>query len=466
MGQNGPALDGVLVARLSSMPHGRGERLHRAYREMDPQPSERGEERMALMPGRSGARGRKAGAASQVGTLTDSFPRVPAARPDASDPRRRSPRRGEEEDFTPPGRLTLPSMPIATPRDAWEAEELPDGYGDGRYQEPYDEGYDVPYGERDAEDWAEQYGARDRIADDEYATRGYSSPLARPLARPLSRPLAPALPEVNYREEADPRLSLYPALPQASVPELVAYRPPRPRVRRATERLVQTARNPWTVARLILALAAAIIGFLHAPAYMGEPSQPLQVAQAQMGLSPGAAITSLVKPETQLKRPDLYDNYAQYQRWGGAACSAAAISEILTAYGVRDATIGHEIDELGKYIDPNWGLLNRHAFAMIAAKHGLRADESNSWTYNQIVYVSEHLGIPVIVNVRISYGYYSFFSGGHFLVVVGGDAQGLAIVDSSEYYIHYLPKSVFYQMFTGYTAAIAPADDHYNLPSN
>ena len=229
---------------------------------------------------------------------------------------------------------------------------------------------------------------------------------------------------------------------------------------------MKTARNPWNMARLILALAAVVLGFMRSPIRMGEPSQPLQVAQAKVSLLAGAPITSLVKPETQLKRPDLYDSYAQFQEWGGAACSAAALSEVLTAYGVRGATIGREIDELGKYISPNWGLLNRHAFAIIAAMHGLRADESTAWTYNQIIYVSEQLGIPVIVNVRISYGYYSFFAGGHFLVVVGGDSQGLAIVDSSEYYIHYLPRDVFYQMFTGYTAAIAPAGDQYTLPAN
>ncbi len=387
------------------------------------------------MPGRPGARGHTGSEGNQRGTLAESLARMPSAHPKvASEPDPR-PWNGEQVDFTPPSRLTLPSTPIATPRDAWEEEELPGGYGadDGGY-----------------------YDARG----------GHTAYSSRARERSLARPLAPGLPEYNDRDDFDPRLDLYPALPDESVPELIAYRPPRPRVRHATERLIRSARNPWTVARLILALAAAILGFLHAPARMGEPSQPLQVAQAQVALSAGAPITSLVKPETQLKRPDLYDSYAQFQEWGGAACSAAAISEVLTAYGIRGATIGHEIDELGKYIDPNWGLLNRHAFAIVAARHGLRADESNSWTYNQIVYVSQHLGIPIIVNVRISYGYYSFFSGGHFLVVVGGDSQGLAIVDSSEYYIHYLPKDVFYQMFTGYTAAIAPADDHYNLPAN
>lgn len=413
------------------------------------------EERTAIMPGRPGARGRKSSQGVQRGTIADSFARMSAIdAEDAGAPHRRSWRDAYDDD-APPGRFSLPSMPVAPQQDTWEEEYLPDVYSD----EPYDERSVL-----NVEEWDAPYTALDELQDPTPTERSRARALARPLMP--ARPLAPALPEYNYRDSADPRLELYPPLPQESAPDLVAYRPARPRARRATERLIQSARNPWTVARLILALAASILGFLHAPLQMGEASQPLQVAQAQVGLLPGASITSLVKPETQLKRPDLYDNYAQFQQWGGAACSAAALSEVLTAYGVRDATIGREIDELGNYISPNWGLLSHHAFAVIAARHGLRADESTSWTYNQIVYVSQQLGIPVIVNVRITYGYYSFFSGGHFLVVVGGDSQGLAIVDSSEYYIHYLPKDVFYQMFTGYSAAIAPADDHYNLPTN
>ncbi len=405
------------------------------------------------MPGRPGARGRKSSEGNRRGTLADSFARMPSVRPEPISEPYVSSWDDAQYDFTPPGRLTLPSVPVATPYDEpydeWDAGEASGGYGDDRSDSP-DSGYFAYDGD----------GGYDGDPD------GRALFASRPRERSLARPLAPALPEYNYRDDFEPRLDLFPALPTESVPDLAAYRPPRPRVHRATERLIKSARNPWTVMRLILALMAAVLGFMHAPSHMGEPSQPLQVAQAQVALAAGAPITSLIRPETQLKRPDLYDNYAQFQQWGGAACSAAALSEILTAYGIRGATIGHEIDEFGNYISPNWGLLNRHAFAIVAAKHGLRADESTSWTYNQMVYVSQQLGIPVIVNVRISYGYYSFFSGGHFLVVVGGDSQGLAIVDSSEYYIHYLPKDVFYQMFTGYTAAIAPAGDHYNLPPN
>ena len=54
----------------------------------------------------------------------------------------------------------------------------------------------------------------------------------------------------------------------------------------------------------------------------------------------------------------------------------------------------------------------------------------------------------------------------HNLVVTCGDDQGLKIVDSSEYYIHYLPKDVFYSMFTGMTVVIVPNDYHYTVPAS
>jgi hypothetical protein len=412
------------------------------------------------MPGRT-EEGRKRAAGSRRGTLVDSLARTPAVQQDR--PNRRNPRAArpapDSGPVATPGRLTLPSTPILSPRLDWGERDLQTL----DQQAPYDD---------DEGGWGAGYddaGGEDGGWDAAYETpseRIRAQSLARPLALAPARPPSPALPERNFREQPDSSLQVYAPLSQDSAPDLIAYRPPRQRMRNATQRLIQTTRDPWTRARMILALLAAIMGFMYSPLRMGEASQPLQSAQAQVGLSAGASITSQVRPETQLKRPDLYDNYGQFVEWGDAACSAAVLSEVLTAYGVPGATIGREIDELGSYISPNGGLLDRHGFVVVAARHGLRADESHSWTYNQMLYVSEHLGIPIIVNVRMTYGYYSFFSGGHFLVVVGGDSQGLAIVDSSEYYIHYLPKDVFYQMFTGYTAAIVPGDDQYTLPSN
>jgi len=363
----------------------------------------------------------------------------------------------------------------AAPRDSWEEYAAYEEAHTSAEAELYEQEYAAAdatgispeaYGYVDSYAVSDGYSYEESGASDGYDNRAVSVYETRTRDRSLARPLTPALPQ--YNDPDDEPLALYPPLPIDSAPELAAFRPVRPshRVRLDTRALAQAARSPWTLVRLALALSAVLLALMNVPVHMGEPSQPMMIAHAQAGAAAGSAVTSLIRPETQLLRPDLYDSYAQFQNWGGAACSAAALSEILTGYGVPNATIGHEIDELGSYISPNGGLLNRHGFAVVAAKHNLRADESTSLTYNQIVYLSEQLGMPVIVNVRISYGYYHFFDGGHFLTVVGGDAQGLKIVDSSEYYIHYLPKNVFYQMFTGYTAAIVPAGYQYTLPKN
>ena len=82
-----------------------------------------------------------------------------------------------------------------------------------------------------------------------------------------------------------------------------------------------------------------------------------------------------------------------------------------------------------------------------------------------MLYITNTLHLPLIVNVRISYGFYHFFSGGHFLVMTAGDNQGIRLVDSSLYYVKYMPLSVFNSMFTGRTVLLLPKDYIVNIPS-
>ena len=136
------------------------------------------------------------------------------------------------------------------------------------------------------------------------------------------------------------------AFPRSEVPELAAYRKNRParRVRAHvdTRVLLRRARNPWNVARICLVLLATVVAILTTYTATGESSQPLMFSSAAAGAGPVGgiewplnAITEKVQPETQLKRVDLYDSPAQFNQWGGAACSAAALSKALTAYGVQ-----------------------------------------------------------------------------------------------------------------------------------
>lgn len=265
----------------------------------------------------------------------------------------------------------------------------------------------------------------------------------------------------------------------SAMPDLAAFRPRQEsarqiRARVDTRALIERARRPWSLTRICLVFVAIVAAILTTYSGTGESAQPLMFSQAVAGAGPVTgipwpvnAITAKVQPATQLKRVDLYDTQAQFNQWGGAACSAAALSEVLTAYGVPNASIGRMIDELGTDISPSWGLVTYDGFSKVAALHGLRANiyTDQLLTYPQMQYLTNTLGIPVIVNVRISYGYYHFFSGGHFMVMTYGDAQGVRLVDSSLYYVQYLPMDVFRSMFTGRTAVIVSKDMQYTLPT-
>lgn len=315
------------------------------------------------------------------------------------------------------------------------------------------------------------YEDEERYQDD-HADDGAFAPRSR--VRSMARPLramgdsAARLPAVYDEAPIAPpprRAAKAPLARQAAV----YRRAPLPaRVRVKTQALVHTAKetatSPLTGVRFAFAVAAIVLALGTSHAVMGEPPQPLMG-----GWQPGAgsrgltAVVAQVAPETQGKRPDLYDSYQQFQDWWDAACSAATASEVLTAWGAPHATIGRLIDVMQPDISLNGGLINYHGFQRGAAAFGYRADDYMQMSIAQIRYVTNVLGLPVIVNVRISYGYYHYFDTGHFLVVTAGDSQGLRIVDSSEYYIHYLPLDVFDSMYTGRAVVIVPKDYTYSI---
>lgn len=368
-------------------------------------------------------------------------------------------------------RLTLPSMPIA----ARARVQQPRREDSGRHRTLLDATSRQPAVRQSSPGYPR---SDDSLPGASGARRRENS-----TARPLKRILTPSIPRSRQdavrieswdREERRDDRALIPVMPQSPdlVPNLAAFRPrAAARIRADTRALVRHAGSPWSLTRLILALAAITAAVLTALVASGEPAEPLMSSfGTTTGSTAAIAVASMVTPETQIERPDLYDSYTQFLNWKGAACSAAALSEILTAWGVQNANIGKVIDTMNSgsapNISPNLGLLRSTGFQYAADKFGYRADLGTNFslTYGQILYLTNVLGVPVIINVRISWGYYHFFDGGHFLVVTGGDSQGVKIVDSSTYYIHYLQKDVLYSMFTGVTAVVVPKDFHYTVP--
>jgi predicted double-glycine peptidase len=211
----------------------------------------------------------------------------------------------------------------------------------------------------------------------------------------------------------------------------------------------------------------------HNPALAQEGWQALANAvaftqQQQAYAIRTTGVAANVQAFTQGKRVDLYNSVDQFNQWWGSACSAAVLAEVLTAYGVPNATIGKMIDELGSDISTRYGLMTYDGFNKVAQKHGFRADiyVDRHLTYHQMQYLTNTLGLPVIVNVRATTGYYHYLSGGHFLVMTGGDSKSIRLVDSSLYYIKSLPLGTFNWMFRQRTVVIVPADYHYDLPAS
>lgn len=191
------------------------------------------------------------------------------------------------------------------------------------------------------------------------------------------------------------------------------------------------------------------------------------VGSAQTGYRFDGKMASRMQPMTQMKRVDLYDSRAQFSRWAGSACSAASLAEVLTAYGLPHMTIGRIIREMGADISPTWGLLTYSAFNKVVSKYGLRADvylANNPLSYKQMLYLTNTLGIPVLVNMRATTGYYHYLSGGHILVMTGGTSSRIRLTDSSLYYIKSLPIGTYNQMARPRNVVIVPKNFHYKLP--
>lgn len=242
-----------------------------------------------------------------------------------------------------------------------------------------------------------------------------------------------------------------------------------PRV--ATRAIIQHARSPWALARVALGALAMLVALGYGLARAGEPSQHLMGYQASASSKAYVKVAAEVQPLTSLLRPDQYDSPAQFRTYSPAACSPSSLAEVFSAWGEPNATIGHEIDDLGSYLSPYAGLLDQQGFVVAAAKRHYRADIYWHLDYNQLLYLTNTVGIPVIFNVRRDWGYYHYFDGGHFLVATGGDQQGMTIVDSSEYFIKYLPRDVFLSLWewrgdgSAQTVVIVPQDFQYTIPN-
>lgn len=164
----------------------------------------------------------------------------------------------------------------------------------------------------------------------------------------------------------------------------------------------------------------------------------------------GANISTRVQRISQLD-PAQYNSTVEYNTWAYSACSTAVITELLNALGghyrIHDVLA---VEAARHDITPQLGLVSDAAFADTADQFGVQTTWGHTLTYDQVV--SRALGgTPVAVSFPPDR-----YAGGHLLIVVGGNADTVLVVDSSAHNYQSLSRAQFLQWWGGFSATVTP----------
>jgi len=149
--------------------------------------------------------------------------------------------------------------------------------------------------------------------------------------------------------------------------------------------------------------------------------------------------------------PTQYTSQADFTTWAYSACSTAAMTEVMNAYGrhYRIADVLQVEAHIGA-ITPQLGLLEGPGIGATVAHFGFKTTYMHDETLNDVINVA-NTGTPVIVGFPPAK-----YPGGHLLVVTGGDARYVYLVDSSLYNRHALTHAQFLYWWGGFAVIVRP----------
>ncbi len=149
--------------------------------------------------------------------------------------------------------------------------------------------------------------------------------------------------------------------------------------------------------------------------------------------------------------PAQYNSTLDYNLWAYSACSTAAMTEVINAYG-HQYRIGDilKVEASLNEITPTLGLVEDVGVARTLAKFSFKTNWGYSLSYDQVV-ATANRGEPVIVAWPPV-----LYNGGHLVVVIGGNSQTIFIADSSRYDRHSLSRAQFMKWWAGFSAVATP----------
>jgi hypothetical protein len=149
--------------------------------------------------------------------------------------------------------------------------------------------------------------------------------------------------------------------------------------------------------------------------------------------------------------PSQYNTQQEFNTWAYSACSAAAMTEVINAYGYEFRVIDIlKVESRLHEITPELGLLEDVGIARTVAQFGFKTSWGHNFTLDQVIAVANS-GTPVIVSFPPDR-----YAGGHLLVVKGGSGNYVYLADSSLYDRHSLTRPDFMKWWGGFYAIVTP----------
>ena len=294
-----------------------------------------------------------------------------------------------------------------------------------------------------------------------------STPTARP-SRVRNRTTVSEYPVERMVRRASRTVAEPPMLRQAmSVRQVVEISEPRPwmgvwqslAVGRVFKRRRRGEPVPWMGITLILLSVALLFMVLMRivmpntmlmAAFSWSPLQQTTSAQQNSPQAPSFAASQALLRISQLD-PNQYNSNQEYNLWAYSACSSAAMTEVINAYGhhYRVTDILKVEAAIGE-ITPQLGLLEDVGVAHTMSRFNFKTTWGHNLSLDGILSVANS-GRPVIVSWPPDR-----YAGGHLVVVTGGNATTVYLADSSLYNRHSLSRSQFMQWWEGFYAIATP----------
>lgn len=156
--------------------------------------------------------------------------------------------------------------------------------------------------------------------------------------------------------------------------------------------------------------------------------------------------------------PSQYQSQDQHDQWDASACSAAAMIEVINAYG-HHYRLGNilSVESAIGAISQSQGLLSPDGIDHTAERFGFTTQTLGHPTLQQVLDVANG-GRPVVINFPPQPG--TIWSGGHFLVLLGGTPDSIHLADSSIVNngngLQYVDQSYLNKYWRGFAKIITP----------